>query len=105
VTVDRHGATSALENPRDAALGVSDGQFRTSGTHRLPSGSTLLLLTDGLYERRGLDLDECFSRLRATISESAHLPLDDMCDELLRRAPHDDDIALIALRARPRAHP
>ena len=44
---------------------------------------------------------DCFALLPARIAELAQLPIADMCDELLRFAPHDDDIALAALRTQP----
>ena len=101
VLVGRDGTTSVLDDTRDPALGVAWPVDRASASRELPPGATVLVFTDGLFERRGIDLDECLARLLSTISAVAHLPIEEMCDELLRFAPHDDDVALVAFRARP----
>jgi serine phosphatase RsbU (regulator of sigma subunit) len=100
ILIDPDGRIRVLDDPHDAALGVAEHLKRASGTHALPRGATLLLFTDGLYERRGIDLDACFELLAAKIAEVAHRPIEEMCDELLGFAPHEDDIALVVLRAR-----
>ena len=71
----------------------------SASPHR-PPRATVLVFTDGLFERRGIDLDEGLALLTSKISEVAHLPIEEMCDELLRFATHDDDVALVAVRAR-----
>jgi serine phosphatase RsbU (regulator of sigma subunit) len=72
-------------------------------------GSTLLLYTDGLVERRGEDLDAGTARLVATVGRlvQAGLPLEDLCDRVLADLPArpEDDVALIALRAHPEDRP
>ena len=68
----------------------------------LPPGTLVLLYTDGLIERPGEPLDKGFERLKAAAAECAHLAVDDVCAELLRRmAPPDgyrDDVVVLALR-------
>ena len=68
----------------------------------LAPGTLVLLYTDGLIERPGEALDEGFDRLKATAAECAHLAVDDVCAELLRRmAPpggYRDDVVVLALR-------
>ena len=68
----------------------------------LPPGTLVLLYTDGLIERPGEALDKGFDRLKAAAAECAHLPVDDVCAELLRRmSPPDgyrDDVVVLALR-------
>ncbi len=67
--------------------------------HAVPAGSTLLLLTDGLVEVPGEDLDESLAELGRALS-TAPQELEELCDFLLEgfgRA-RTDDIALLAAR-------
>lgn len=64
----------------------------------LERGSTLLLYTDGLVERRGTNIADNITELCARAQGLAQRPLDELCDELLREAPNSDDIALLAVR-------
>jgi serine phosphatase RsbU (regulator of sigma subunit) len=82
----------------------------TGGAHReavvsLPIGSTLILYTDGLIERRGIDLQESLLELSRKAGNMGHVPLDDICEALLFGAPTSDDIALLVLRVRDRHGP
>jgi serine phosphatase RsbU (regulator of sigma subunit) len=66
-------------------------------------GSTVLLYTDGLVERRGQSLDDGLAALRSTLTELAQLPLafDELCDRVLEQMlpPRpEDDVALVAVR-------
>ncbi|MDH6543790.1 serine phosphatase RsbU (regulator of sigma subunit) [Streptomyces sp. SPB4] len=74
---------------------------RTEHRSELPPGSTLLLYTDGLIERRGHDIDAAVTRLAGLLNRHGNGPL----PELLRRIGHrmadpppDDDVVLLALR-------
>jgi anti-sigma regulatory factor (Ser/Thr protein kinase) len=70
---------------------------------RLPHGSTLVLFTDGLVERRGRPLADGLARLREE-ALAAGPGLDALCDHLLASmvGPEiSDDIALLALRPVP----
>lgn len=73
-----------------------------TAVHELPSGSVVLLYTDGLIERPGEALDDGFDRLLGAAAYRADLPVGDLCDELLdRMAPpggYTDDVVLLALR-------
>ncbi|MFS8096957.1 fused response regulator/phosphatase [Lentzea alba] len=64
----------------------------------LPVGTTVLLTTDGLVERSGVDLDEGMEMLRAAVSHSDDM--DELSDRLLARfgTGKQDDIALVVLR-------
>ncbi|TDD40184.1 PAS domain S-box protein [Actinomadura sp. KC06] len=92
-----------LDEVADPLLGSPLDQPYRSATEPLPSGSTLLLYTDGLVEHRGEDLDASLDRLRLNASALASRPLEDFCDALLDAMPSTgtDDIALIALRVSP----
>ena len=96
------GSVIALATEPDLMLGLIPGTQRADHIVDLPVGATLLLFTDGLIERRGEDLDTGIARLCAVLGEVGHLPLETVCDEVLRRmlpaGGADDDVALLALR-------
>jgi serine phosphatase RsbU (regulator of sigma subunit) len=95
------GAARILAHEPQAALHCWPGGPRHEHTVFVPDGSTLLLYTDGLVERRGLHLDVGTEAMLATASAGARLSVSDLCDHLLADAPTADDIALLALRAVP----
>jgi serine phosphatase RsbU (regulator of sigma subunit) len=102
MAIDEQGAVQVLANDEaDLLLGFDPSSERAETTTVLERGSTVLLYTDGLVERRGQNLDEGLERLRALLSELAPLPLEDLCDALLSRLlppSSDDDVALVAVR-------
>lgn len=65
-------------------------------------GATLLLCTDGLFERRGESLDVSLERLRATIETLADRDVQKLCDDLVagmfEEGRQTDDLAVVALR-------
>ncbi|MFJ6742195.1 SpoIIE family protein phosphatase [Streptomyces sp. NPDC091279] len=67
----------------------------------LEPGDRLLMVTDGLIETRGTDLEVSMEQLRAA-SLGALPGLDALCDTLLASFAHDpeDDIAMLALQLR-----
>jgi anti-sigma regulatory factor (Ser/Thr protein kinase) len=76
------------------------GRFRTATTV-LATGTTLLLYTDGLVERRGESLDIGLERLahRARLAPALlDAACDDVIDHLLGVMPPSDDVALLGLR-------
>ena len=101
------GTVELLHTPAELLLGVLPHGHRADHETLLPIGSTLLLYTDGLVERRGVDLDEGLAQLPAVARELAGLDLETFCDELLDRMACDgeDDVALLAVRAHDPAHP
>jgi PAS domain S-box-containing protein len=98
------GTLAALVDWRgELLLGVDATVRRGESVVTLDAGTTVLLYTDGLIERRDGDLDDGMARLRAAATELAGLPLDELCDELLDRLVHgrpEDDVALVAIRLR-----
>ena len=85
----------------DLLLGIDPATRRVESTVSIERGSTVLLYTDGLVERRGQSLDEGLIRLGETLAKLADRELDELCDELLvRLLPDrpDDDVALVAVR-------
>ncbi len=85
----------------DPLLGVSALLPRCEHTTALPPGSTLLLYTDGLVERRGEDIDVSVERLRGHLAELTTTPLGEAVDEVVRRqvpGDPDDDVVVLAMR-------
>ncbi|WNB86700.1 SpoIIE family protein phosphatase [Cellulomonas sp. ATA003] len=101
------GTAELLSHPTDLLLGVHAHTSRTDHTHVVASGSTVLLYTDGLVERRGESLTEGLERLRTTVERHAHVSLEQLCDVLIADLAHDspDDVALLAVRAHDEDQP
>jgi serine phosphatase RsbU (regulator of sigma subunit) len=95
------GHAELLHDCPDLLLGVVSDTARHDHEARLPVGSTLLLYTDGLFERRGSDLDQDLERLRCAAEAVAGHDLETFCDELIDAMDYDgdDDLALLAMRA------
>ncbi|MGY1776960.1 SpoIIE family protein phosphatase [Geodermatophilus sp. SYSU D00804] len=85
----------------DLALGVDATAERRESAVALVPGTTVLLHTDGLVERRGSTLDADTARLHDVLAGLAGRSLPQLCDELLARlvpGPPEDDVALLAVR-------
>jgi serine phosphatase RsbU (regulator of sigma subunit) len=97
------GAVRLLATEPDLLLGFDPGVSRTDHATALEPGTTVLLYTDGLVERRGASLDEGTVRLVETVGRWATAPLEELCDQLLGElaVAVDDDVALLAVRAHP----
>ncbi|MEU3530831.1 GAF domain-containing SpoIIE family protein phosphatase [Streptomyces murinus] len=81
-------------------VGVDPTVPRYDHAQRLPPGSTLLLFTDGLVERRGQDIDASMAALADQAMGLLDAPLERLCAELVtgRGRLFDDDVTLLALR-------
>ncbi|UJP39622.1 SpoIIE family protein phosphatase [Cellulomonas palmilytica] len=117
ILVRPDGSVSLLEAERaELVLGLDPGTTRTDRTTSVPRGTTLLLYTDGLVERRGEHLRRGLTRLvdevtrlvslARTSGPAGALDLERLVDDLLGRmtaGPPDDDIAVLAVQLRPLA--
>ena len=94
------GRAELLETGAELLLGLDPAAPRSDHRVALAPGSTLLLYTDGLVERRGADLDEGLRWLAGSAAELAGASPDDLCDALLRQVADsaEDDVVLLALR-------
>jgi serine phosphatase RsbU (regulator of sigma subunit) len=99
------GTATVLALPAGVALVTAtlpEREPREEHEITLAPGATLLCYTDGLLERPGVGLDAAVAELaeRATAAAAAKLPVERMCEELMRGAPERDDAALLAMRVR-----
>ena len=102
------GTTTLLTTRPDLMLGVDAEAPRRDHVADLPDDSTLLLVTDGLVERRGSDLDEGVERLREALRDLGERPLEELLDTVLARLvprASEDDVAIVAVRAYPEDRP
>lgn len=97
-----HGVR-ALDGGRGTPLGVVGRPPYVEADGRIDPGETILLCSDGLFERRTEVVDDGLDRLAATFGELAHHRPPDMVDALLERmldaagAP-DDTVVVLARR-------
>jgi len=102
MVVNPDGSVAELASWRgDLLLGVDPDADRRESVVTLDRGSTVLLYTDGLIERRDDDLDAGMVRLRDALIELADRPLEELLDEVLERLVDghpEDDVALVAVR-------
>lgn len=109
--ITRDGRARLLQAPADLLLGLDPDAERHDHTAVLEPGSTVLLYTDGLVERRGEDLDAGLERLREAAARLAAASrtsdVESLCDALLAElaADAEDDVVLLGLRAHPQDRP
>ena len=98
-----NGEARYLEDALAPPVGAVIEEHYVDGTANLASGSTLVLFTDGLVERRGISIAEGLARL---VDEAANgtNDLEAFCDRVLASLVGNqvaDDIALLAVRPVP----
>jgi serine phosphatase RsbU (regulator of sigma subunit)/anti-sigma regulatory factor (Ser/Thr protein kinase) len=93
-----------VEDGVSVPLGVLRGASYSERTVALAPGSTLVMYTDGVVERRGEALDTGLDLLKSAAVARPD-DVDGLCDHVLRTllpdGPASDDAALIALRVIP----
>ena len=91
-----------LRTPPGVLVGIGPTRPRRDHATDPPVGSTPVLCTDGLIERRstGQDIDEGTTALGRSLTGLQHLPADAILDRVLDpvRYDRDDDIAALAIR-------
>lgn len=102
ILVHADGAAEQLTDAHTIALGLRVGRHRPEASFTMPAGSTLLLYTDGLVERRRVLLEEGISRAAALLEEQRASPLEELADHIMSQmAPssgYQDDVALLLYR-------
>ncbi|WP_158548512.1 SpoIIE family protein phosphatase [Blastococcus sp. TF02A-26] len=100
------GAVVDLTAPIGPPLGIGWRGPRADGATDLPDDATVLLFTDGLFERRGIPLDDGREQVRELLARFGDRPLEELCDRLLGVMLADgaeDDVAVLGLRTRAAA--
>jgi PAS domain S-box-containing protein len=95
------GTVSKLGHVIAPALAIAADPARPEAMAALPPGSTLLLYTDGLVERRREVMDVGIERACAALAESRHLPPAEVAGHLRTRllaGQHGDDVAFLVYR-------
>ncbi|MER6443202.1 MULTISPECIES: SpoIIE family protein phosphatase [unclassified Streptomyces] len=104
---DENGTVLRADEPTGPPLGTG-GWMHASGSVPLGPGSTAVLYTDGLVERRNEDLDEGIAALERALAGATGTP-QVVCDRLVRSAgvtaDHDDDVAVLVLQHPARTGP
>jgi phosphoserine phosphatase RsbU/P len=98
--VPRSGPARLLHRPVDVPIGVAVTD-RHQHSEPVPRGSTVLLYTDGLVERRTEDIGAGLDRLTRVATGLADRPLEALCDALvdaLAPPQPEDDLVLLAVR-------
>ncbi|BBZ41969.1 SpoIIE family protein phosphatase [Mycobacterium conspicuum] len=94
--------TTALTGARSVPLAVRRDGPRPQVSQLLPPGSTLMLFTDGLVERKHESIDDGIARAADVLVGTTKLPLDAVADamlgELAPAAGYDDDVAMVIYR-------
>jgi serine phosphatase RsbU (regulator of sigma subunit)/DNA-binding NarL/FixJ family response regulator len=95
------GASAAYLGEGGLLLGLPMHEPHTE-TMFLPAGGTLLLMTDGLVEERGVLIDVNLEKLRAAAQEVSGADVEAFSNHLMSIfGPREDDVAMIALRRTP----
>jgi serine phosphatase RsbU (regulator of sigma subunit)/anti-sigma regulatory factor (Ser/Thr protein kinase) len=99
--LDADGSTRFLRHESALPLGVAEHTVFVDHGDELSPGSTVLLYTDGLVERRGETIDVGLERLRKVLGAGPE-DLEELCSYVIDRAPSGagarDDMALLAVR-------
>jgi PAS domain S-box-containing protein len=100
------GRVELLDQGRSPALALAPDRPRTAATVRVPEGATLLLYTDGLVERRHLDIQMTTERAAALLRRAPQAPVAELAEQvmtgLMPSQGFEDDVALL-LYSRPAA--
>jgi serine phosphatase RsbU (regulator of sigma subunit)/anti-sigma regulatory factor (Ser/Thr protein kinase) len=106
LVVGPEGELTFLELAQGLPLGIRRGGDYRSRRYTFEVGSTLLLYTDGLVERRGESIDDGLDRLRAAARRAGGSEESSFADRVYRDllvegTALEDDIALLAIESLP----
>jgi PAS domain S-box-containing protein len=93
-----------LEPPRQPPIGVTRTSTYGELVVELDPGTTIVLYTDGLIDRRDIALDEGMEQLLTAAGSDRGRPVEAVCRELIKAlVPNEatDDIALLAMERLP----
>lgn len=97
------GRVEMIWTGRGGPLAVSSPGDRRSAEVTLEAGSTLILYSDGLFERRGEVLDDSLQRLADSVARQVAVTdpqglVDNVLSELQSGQPRADDVVILAAR-------
>ncbi|MGW0496231.1 SpoIIE family protein phosphatase [Streptomyces sp. NPDC003007] len=92
------GRTEIAEAEGGPPLGVVTRADFPMSPLRLPPGTVIALVTDGLVETPGSDIDDGMEHLAERLADATPADLGLVADALLGDAPRSDDVALLLLR-------
>jgi serine phosphatase RsbU (regulator of sigma subunit) len=102
VLVEPAGVAPVLDAGRPPPLGVTGAPPPRAGSVAFEPGSTLVLVTDGVIERRDEPVTVGLERLRVAAAGAAADDPERCCDRivsaLLGSAGHGDDAAVVVVR-------
>lgn len=105
VLVSGSAPPELLDAACSVPLAVQRSQPRPQACCPLVPGSTLMLYTDGLVERRDQAIDDQIGRVADVVAGTVDLPIEEVADAVLGKlAPdggYDDDIAIVFYRPDP----
>ena len=94
-----------LDNALSVPLVVHRDEPRSQAFEELVPGSTLMLYTDGLVERRDESIDDGIERVCEILTATSGLPVNEVADivlcELSPPEGYDDDVAIVVCRPSP----
>lgn len=93
------GAVRLLDEGRSLPIGAAPDASYSEVELPLEPGSSMVLYTDGLVERRGESIDVGIARL-VHLVEHSKAPVDELADRIVEElefAEHTDDVALVAV--------
>ncbi len=99
------GRLHVLDDESDLLLGLDAFTERHERTIDLPNGSSLVLYTDGLIERRDASLDAGIARVTQAVARLGDADAEATADAVVTAAgsSNEDDIAVLVLRVGPDA--
>jgi serine phosphatase RsbU (regulator of sigma subunit)/anti-sigma regulatory factor (Ser/Thr protein kinase) len=101
--IEPDGCARLLEQKHGLPVGVRTGHDYEAFRYPFPTGSRLLLYTDGLIERRNESIDLGLRRLTAAAENAAQRADSPLADgvyrALLDETPLEDDVALLAIES------
>ncbi len=97
--------STLLTGAGSVPIGVKRTEPRPQTTQVLPPGSTLMLFTDGLVERRDDTIDAGIGRVTKVLIDTLGAPADAVADaalgELAPPEGYEDDVAIVVYRRPP----
>ncbi|HZQ31805.1 MAG TPA: SpoIIE family protein phosphatase [Mycobacterium sp.] len=97
-----HAEPIVLSEAGSVPLAVHRDHPRPQECTLLAPGSTLMMVTDGLVERRGERIDDGIARVASVLTKTMNSPVDEVAEVVLRDlAPvdgYDDDVAIVVCR-------